>query len=406
MTLRSRWLAALLAAEVVSTTGSAMTYLALPWFVLVTTGSATRTSLVVAAELVGVAAFGLPGGALLHRLGARRTMMLCDAARAPLVALVPALYWSGLLRFGVLLAIVLVAGAFFPPYFGAQRVILPELLGEDEALVTRANAFLQAASRVTMLLGPAAAGVLIGVVGAPAVLIVDAVTFMASLALVGLFVPPRRAVAVEEEDAGGLLAGIKFLLRDPLLRVWSIGMIVIDSSWQALFLAFPVLAYSHFGRDAKVAGWLFASWGLGALLGNAVAYRLATRDPLLMTSVGMLVEALPLWFLALSLPLAGYVSVMLAAGVMNGLVNPSLHATFTLRTPASVRAKASTAVLTLSSIGGPLAVAGAGPTLDAWGSRPVFLAVAALQTAVRIGIGIVGLRQRGRARMRVVTAAP
>ena len=43
MTLRSRWLAALLAAEVVSTTGSAMTYLALPWFVLVTTGSATRT---------------------------------------------------------------------------------------------------------------------------------------------------------------------------------------------------------------------------------------------------------------------------------------------------------------------------------------------------------------------------
>src|SRR5205823_10616301 len=115
----------------------------------------------------------------------------------------------------VLLAIVLLAGAFFPPYFGAQRVILPELLGEDEALVTRANAFLQAASRITMLLGPATAGVLIGVVGAPAVLIVDAATFVVSLALVGLFVPPRRAVAVEEEDAGGLLAGIKFLLRDP-----------------------------------------------------------------------------------------------------------------------------------------------------------------------------------------------
>jgi len=405
MTLRSRWLAALLAAEVVSTTGSAMTYLALPWFVLVTTGSATRTSLVVASELVGVAAFGLPGGALLQRLGARRTMMLCDAARAPLLALVPALYWTGLLRFEVLLAIVLLAGAFFPPYFGAQRVILPELLGEDEALVTRANAFLQAASRITMLLGPATAGVLIGVVGAPAVLIVDAATFVVSLALVGLFVPPRRAVAVEGEDAGGLLAGIRFLLRDPLLRVWSIGMIVIDSSWQALFLAFPVLAYSHFGRDAKVAGWLFASWGLGALLGNAIAYRLASRDPLLMTSAGMIVEALPLWLLALSLPVAGYASVMLTAGVVNGLVNPSLHATFTLRTPASVRAKASTAVLTLSSIGGPLAVAGAGPTLDAWGSRPVFLAVAAVQTVVRVGIGVVGLRQRG-ARMRPMTATP
>src|SRR2546423_13119703 len=91
-------------------------------------------------------------------------------------------------------------------------------------------------------------------------------------------------------------------------------MIVIDSSWQALFLAFPVLAYSHFGRDAKVAGWLFASWGLGALLGNAVAYRLASRDPLLMTSAGMIVGALPLWLLALSLPVAGYARVMLTGG--------------------------------------------------------------------------------------------
>jgi MFS family permease len=404
MTLRTRWLAALLAAEVVSTTGSAMTYLALPWFVLVATGSATRTSLVVGAELVGVAAFGLPGGALLQRLGARRTMMLCDAARAPLLALVPVLYWGGLLRFPVLLAIVLVAGAFFPPSFGAQRVILPELLGEDQALVTRANAFLQAANRLTMLLGPALAGVLIGIVGAPSVLLVDAATFVASLAIVGLLVPPRRAAAPGEEDAGGLLAGIRFLFRDPLLRVWSVAMVVIDSSWQALFLAFPVLAYSHFGRDAKVAGWLLASWGLGAVLGNAVAYRLSARDPLLLTSAGMLVESLPLWLLALSLPVAGYASVMLAAGVLNGLVNPSLHAMFTLRTPVAVRAKASTAVLTLSSIGGPLAVCGAGPALDAWGSRPVFLAVASVQTVTRLGVAAAGFRTRARA-LETVTAA-
>jgi MFS family permease len=396
MTLRSRWLAALLGAEVVSTTGSAMTALALPWFVLVTTGSAARTSVVIAAELVGVALFGVPGGTLLERLGARRTMMLCDGMRAPLVALVPALHWAGLLPFWLLLAIVFVAGAFFPPYFGAQRVVLPELLGEDQALVTRANAFLQGATRVTMLLGPAAAGVLIGVVGAPSLLLVDAATFFTSLALVGIFVPRRRAgaTAEEEEDGKGVLAGIRFLLRDPLLRVWSLAMVVIDSSWQALFLAFPVLAYSHFGRDAKVAGWLFAAWGLGALLGNALAYRLSNRDAIALTSAGMLVESLPLWLLALSLPVAGYASVMLAAGIVNGLVNPSLHATFTLRTPLSVRAKASTAVLTMSSIGGPLAVGAAGPALDAYGPRPVFLAVAAVQSVARVAVAGAGLRFR------------
>ena len=108
----------------------------------------------------------------------------------------------------------------------------------------------------------------------------------------------------------------------------------------------------------------------------------------------MLAEALPLWLLALSLPVAGYASVMLAAGILNGLVNPSLHATFTLRTPLSVRAKALTAVLTVSSIGGPLAVGAAGPALDAYGARPVFLAVAAVQTVARFGVAVTGLRFR------------
>ncbi|HEX7311167.1 MAG TPA: hypothetical protein VF232_08295, partial [Gaiellaceae bacterium] len=70
--LRNGPLRALLAAEVISTTGAQMTWLALPWFVLVTTGSPAQMTLVMIAELVGLTAAGLPSGAVLHRLGARR----------------------------------------------------------------------------------------------------------------------------------------------------------------------------------------------------------------------------------------------------------------------------------------------------------------------------------------------
>ena len=90
--LRDRSVVALLAAEVVSTTGSQMTWLALPWFVLVTTGSATKTTFVAAAEVIGLALLGLPGGRVLGRLGARRTMIFCDAVRAPLM-LVIQVHW-------------------------------------------------------------------------------------------------------------------------------------------------------------------------------------------------------------------------------------------------------------------------------------------------------------------------
>ena len=119
--LRQRSLLALLAAEVVSTTGSQMTWLALPWFVLITTGSATKTSLVMAAELGGLALLGLPAGRLLGRLGARRTMILCDSARAPLMLVIPVLHWSGGLAFPVLFAVAFALGALSCSARGSRR---------------------------------------------------------------------------------------------------------------------------------------------------------------------------------------------------------------------------------------------------------------------------------------------
>jgi MFS family permease len=74
-------LAALLLAEVVSTTGSQMTLVALPWFVLVATGSPARMGLVVAADLAPMLLLAIPAGALAARLGARRTMLVSDLAR-------------------------------------------------------------------------------------------------------------------------------------------------------------------------------------------------------------------------------------------------------------------------------------------------------------------------------------
>ena len=62
-----------------------MTWVALPWFVLTTTESAARMSIVLAVEAGAVAVEDL-GGGLATRLGARQTMLICDGVRAPLMA--------------------------------------------------------------------------------------------------------------------------------------------------------------------------------------------------------------------------------------------------------------------------------------------------------------------------------
>ena len=396
---RSRSVMSLLAAEVVSTTGAQMTWLALPWFVLVTTESATKMSFVVAAELIGVAALGWPGGRLLGKLGARRTMLLCDGARAPLMLVIPILHWTTGLSFAVLLIIAFALGALAAPYFAAQKVIVPELLGEDEKRVSEANALFQAATRTTMLLGPALGGVLIGVMGATSVLIVDASTYVVSFLLVALFVPQRPPIEQEKEDRS-IRVGIRFIARDRLLRVWWPSFAIGDAAWNAFFVTVPVLVLARFGQEPQIAGWLFASFGIGAVAGNVIFFRfLANRfEGLALISTCAMGQALPLWLLWLPVPAAALAAALLLSGIANGLVNPSLHTISTLRIPAALRPNVMTTMMVFWALINPLGVFLAGPILDAFGTTPVLIGFAAVQTVTMAISSLAAARELGRKR--------
>jgi MFS family permease len=396
--LRSRPICALLASEVISTTGAQMTWVALPWFVLTTTGSATRMSLVMAAELFGLALAGFPSGRLINRIGARRTMVLCDALRGPFMLLVPVLHWADALSFPALVVVAFVLGGLSAPYFAANRLILPELLGEDERTMSQASALFQGATRITMLLGPVTAGVLIGFIGAPAVLMVDAATYVVAVVLVVAFVPGTKPRVDEGEDRG-VIAGLRWVAREPLIRTWRLCFIVGDAAWQAIFVALPVLVVVRYDSDPRVVGALFAAFGVGAVLGNLAAYRLVRNvDGLRLIATVALGQALPLWFLVLELPVVGAVGVLFVSGVANGLINPSLHAIMTLRIPPALRPSVLTSLMTLHALAMPIGLLGAGPLLDAYGVGPVFLGTAAIQTVAMTGLALAAMRARAPAR--------
>jgi MFS family permease len=222
--LRAPGLKALILAEVISSLGTRMTFLALPWFVLATTGSAAKMGVVLPVALLGI-----PSGTVVSRLGARRTMLVGNLARAPLMASIPLLHSTGRLSFGVLLAIVAVIGCFLAPDFAAQRLVLPELVGEDERVVAQANALFEGAQRATSLLGPAAAGLLIAAIGATNVLYVDAATFLVAFAILALFVPQKPPLPATDEGKG-VLAGVRFVLRDRLLTTLACTSLLANAS--------------------------------------------------------------------------------------------------------------------------------------------------------------------------------
>jgi MFS family permease len=403
--LRDRSILALLAAEVISTTGAQMTWLALPWFVLVTSGSATHTTFVVAAEVIGLALLGLPGGRVLGRLGARRTMMLCDACRAPLMLVIPVLHWTVGVSFALLLAVAFALGAFAAPHFAAEKVIVPELIGEDEQRVGEANALFQGANRATILVGPALAGILIGLIGAAPVLVIDAATYVVALGLVAIFVPSRPPVQQDEEHRS-VRAGLRFIKGDRLLRVWWPTFALGDAAWTAFFISVPVLVLDRFGHHASIAGLLIASFGIGALIGNAISFKYLTRRfaGLAVIATFAMFQALPLWFLWLPLPVIGLAALILASGIANGLVNPSLHTITTLRVPAPLRPNVLTTAMVGWAVVNPLGLFVTGPVLDAFGTTPVLVGFAVVQTAMMAVVAASSARELGRQRLQPAPA--
>jgi MFS family permease len=389
--LRQRPIFALVAAQVTSSLGSQMTFLALPWFVLQTTGSPTRMGIVLAAELAPIAVLGIPSGTVIGRYGARRTMIVSDLARAPLIASIPILHALGWLSFPLLLVLVALVGVFIAPYFASQRLILPELVGDDEATVAQANAVIEGAQRATSLLGPALAGLLIASFSAPFVLYFDAATFLISFVLLVLFVPRRPPLAAGEE-AGGVLAGIRFLLRDRLLRVLGATALIANGLGQMLGAGLTVLAYEEYS-SSRVAGALFAAFGAGAVLGSVVAVRVVGRfDPLRLGAVAFVALTVPIFALAVELPVPAVMVACAASSFFGPLVNAPLIGVITMRTPEPLRAKVMTAVLTIAMLAGPVGMVVAGPLLEAWGPRQVFLLVASGQLLATIPFALVAFR--------------
>jgi predicted MFS family arabinose efflux permease len=383
--LRDRRLATLLVAEVISSTGTQMTWVAIPWFVLRTTGSPQRMTWVLIAEILPVSLTGFWGGAIAGRIGTRRTMLISDLLRVPLFAAIPLLHSLGQLSFPVLLILVAASGVFLSPYLTVQRTVVPELVGEEQGDVATATAFFQAANRATIFAGPTLAGILIGFIGAADVLYVDAATYFVSFVLVGLFVHPPAVEA--PKDRHGALAGLRFIRRDSLLRVWVPALTMVDICWTAFFACLPVLVVERYGANPRVVGLLIGGLGAGALVGAFVALRFVRQaEPLRMTAVCFLCQVASLWSVAAPVPWPVAVGGMAASGFFMSLVNSPMQALIMLRVPRELRTQTMAVSAVTMCAGAPLGLIATGWGLTHLSPRLVIGTVLALQTTAILAV--------------------
>lgn len=120
-----RSLYGLLVTSVVSVAGTRVSAIAIPWFVLTTTGSPTKMGLVTLFEMLPYVVIKALGGPLIDRRGPRQVSITADAISAVVAALIPILHLAGALSFPVLLVLVAVLGTVRGPGDAAKFALVP-----------------------------------------------------------------------------------------------------------------------------------------------------------------------------------------------------------------------------------------------------------------------------------------
>jgi predicted MFS family arabinose efflux permease len=249
------------AGMLLSRTGDQLTTIALVWFVLDLTGSGAAVGLVLLCAGLPPVVTGPLLGRVLDRWPLRRVMVADNLARAALVAAIPTLYWLGRLDLPLLYGLTLAAGALVPATDVGVRVALPRLV--DEAELQRANVLLSVGDQASALVGPALGGLLVGLVGAPPVLLGDAASFLAMAALVGPL--PDAAGPAAPPPATG--PATRAPLADPTVRTVLGLTLVYFLAYGPLEPALPLYSRDVLQAGAGGYGLLWSAFGAGALVG-------------------------------------------------------------------------------------------------------------------------------------------
>lgn len=220
---------------------------------------------------------GLIAGALVDRVRRRPLLIGADVGRGVLLLGIPILAAFDQLRIGWLIAVMLVFGLLSLLHDTAFQAFVPRLV--PAALLTPAHARLDQSDAVAQASGPALAGGLVSLVGAPLAVLVDAVSFLVSGVLlwrVRITEPPRRLVSLRGLP-GDVVEGLRWVYRQAPLGVLALnthGWSFVSAMAGAVVTPF---ALRTLGLSPFELGLALAMAGLGALLGSLAAVGLGAR---------------------------------------------------------------------------------------------------------------------------------
>src|SRR5580704_8694699 len=358
-----------LSAGIISLTGDWILTIGLIYRVYALTGSTVASALTMASSFAPQVLLGAVAGVFADRWDRKRTMIAANLLLA--AGLLPLLLVQGAAQVWIVFAVMFWEGAvqqFFSP---AEKAMAPRLVPEDELMT--ANAVSGQVANVSRLAGSALGGVLAAFGGIIAVTLVDAASFLASAALLGLVRTSGRTASRQSGPARARLAQVGAELRDGLrlatrhrvLRALMIFALVTSVGEGAMSTLFTPFVERVLHGSPQDLGLIMAAQAIGGIAGGMVAAasghrfragRMMCYGAVVFGLVDLAIFLYPLGYVAVWPAVAG----MIIVGLHGALTMAGLMTLFQRSTSDSYRGRIFGALSAVEGVAVPAETLGAG----------------------------------------------
>ena len=256
---------------------------ALTWMVLQKTGSGVAIGTVLLAAAVPRALLTLVGGAISDRLPPGRVATVAAAINTILVGSVATLLWCKIFQLSYLIIIAGVFGIADAFLYPATLSMLPQLI--DRSRLIKANALMQGGEQITNVIGPAAAGIVIGTLGLPIAFTLNTILFALGSFFLSLIHQPEQkqaATALSVQQLWSeIVEGVHYAWNHAAIRLSLVLVAMLNlATLGPLVVGVAKLVELRFGGSATTYGYLQAAFGVGAFVGVLVSSQIkSVKNP-------------------------------------------------------------------------------------------------------------------------------